>query len=217
MAADKSTVRGNASASGDHNVVRVRLLLGHKHYFAGGAGHFYLLAGRGVAEEVRADALLRRVLLAHVGVPVRRAADTQRRRLAGHVVAVARRRDGVEAHRVRLAVLRVRARRDDAVGLALPVGHVALVVEDDVARLARRLGADDALAGDDLGRVGALVLEGVHGDRGLVPVGRGLEEVLLLAGRRLGEDRALVAAEEAREQAHARRRAERVGAAERER
>merc|ERR1719316_1508358 len=76
--------------------------------------------------------------------------------------------------------------------------------------------ADDALAADDLRRVGALVLEGVHGDRGLVPVGRGLEEVLLLAGRRLRQNRALVAAEQAREQAHARRRAERVGAAERE-
>merc|ERR1719310_810387 len=216
-AADEAAVRRDARAGRDHDVVRVRFFFGHEHDLARRARHLDLLAGRGVAQKVRADALLRRVLLAHVGVPVSRAADTQRRRLAGHVVAVARRRDGVEAHRVRLAVLRVRARRDDAVGLALPVGHVALVVEDDVARLARGLGADDALARHDLRRVGALVLEGVHGHRGLVPVGRGLEEVLLLAGRRLGEDRALVAAEEAREQAHAWRRAERVGAAERER
>ena len=78
--------------------------------------------------------------------------------------------------------------------------HVSPVASGPTMRLQR----------DDLGRVGALVLEGVHGDRGLVPVGRGLEEVLLLAGRRLRQNRALVAAEEAREQAHARRRAERA-------
>jgi len=42
-------------------------------------------------------------------------------------------------------------RRDDAVGLALPEGDLALGLDDDVHGLARGLGADDALDGLDLG------------------------------------------------------------------
>jgi len=53
------------------------------------------------------------------------------------------------------------------------------VVDDDVAGLAGGLGSDDALGRDDLAGEGCLVLVDVDGDGGLVPVGIGLEEVLL--------------------------------------
>ena len=123
--------------------------------------------------------------------PVGRAAHAERGGLAGHVVTVARGGDRVQAHRVRLAVLRVDARRDHAGRLALPVRHLAKVVDDDVARLARGLRADDALRGDDLAGVGRLVLVRVDRHARLVGVRRRLEEVLVAAGggRRRGEGR----------------------------
>ena len=53
---------------------------------------------------------------------------------------------------------------DDAVGLALPEGHLAAVLDDDVAGLAGGVGADDALDGLDGTDEGGLVLEGVEGE-----------------------------------------------------
>ena len=54
--------------------------------------------------------------------------------------------------------------RDDAVGLAFPEGHLAAVFDDDVARLAGGVGADDALDGLDGTGERGLVLEGVEGE-----------------------------------------------------
>ena len=54
---------------------------------------------------------------------------------------------------------------EDAVGLALPEGHLAAVLDDDdVAGLASGVGADDALDGLDGTDEGGLVLEGVEGE-----------------------------------------------------
>ena len=78
-----------------------------------------------------------------------------------------------------LAVLLTSARGDDAPALALNVGEVTLVVDDDVARLARGLGADDALLGDHGASERGLVLVGVHLHGRLVIVGRVFQEVLL--------------------------------------
>lgn len=67
--------------------------------------------------------------------------------------------------------------RDDAVALALPVGHLAEVVDHDVAGLARCLGTDNSLHGNDLADKGLLGLECLQGDVALVPVRVGFEEV----------------------------------------
>jgi len=48
--------------------------------------------------------------------------------------------DGVEAHRVGLAVLGINPRGDHTIRLALPVGHVTSMVNDDVAHLTRGVG-----------------------------------------------------------------------------
>ncbi len=57
-------------------------------HLSGGAGELQLHAGRGIAEVVRADALLGRVLLAHLLVPVGRATHAQGGGCAGQVVTV---------------------------------------------------------------------------------------------------------------------------------
>lgn len=61
------------------------------------------------------------------------------------------------------------------------------MVDDDVARLARGVGADDALDGHDLTDHGVLDLVGVEGDVGHVEVGVRLEEVQLGAGAAVGD------------------------------
>merc|ERR1719316_2365701 len=177
---EEGAVRRDARAGGDHDQVDRRVLLRDEHHLARRAGERQLIARAGVAQEVGADALLGGVVRLELRAPVGGAAHAERRGGAGHVVTVARRRDRVQADRVRLAVLRVKARRDDAVRLALPVGHLALVVHDDVARLARGIRADDALDADDLGGEGRLVLVRVDRDGRLVPVRVGLEEGLVL-------------------------------------
>ena len=92
-----------------------------------------------------------------------------------------------------LAILLALARGDDSPGLSLPVGHVTIVVHDDVASLSGSLGADDTLGRDNLGGEGSLVLEDVDGDCRLIIVRFSLEEVLLSgqggAKRRLGGGR----------------------------
>ena len=53
------------------------------------------------------------------------------------------------------------------------------MVNDNVTSLASGLGSDNALGGNDLTGEGCLVLVDIDGDSGLIPVGIGLEEVLL--------------------------------------
>lgn len=90
--------------------------------------------------------------------------------------------DGVKTRALRLSVLGVDAGGDNAVRLALPVRHFAAVRDDDVARLTRRIGADDTLYGHNLPDVGVLVLVDIEGDVGLVEVRVSLKEVLPAAG-----------------------------------
>mmetsp|Transcript_42874 Transcript_42874/g.130419 ORF Transcript_42874/g.130419 Transcript_42874/m.130419 type:complete len:611 (+) Transcript_42874:1500-3332(+) len=183
-AADKSTVRGDSGAGGDHDIIGGGVLLGHEHDLTRGARHLDLISGLGVAEEVGADALLGRIVGLELGAPVGGAADAEGASVAGHVVAVAGGGDGVQADSMGLAILLAVARGDDPPGLALPVGEVALVIDNDVARLAGRLGSNDALGRDDLAREWSLVLVHVNRDGGLIPVRLGLKEVLLLLPRR---------------------------------
>mmetsp|Transcript_13273 Transcript_13273/g.30373 ORF Transcript_13273/g.30373 Transcript_13273/m.30373 type:complete len:342 (+) Transcript_13273:116-1141(+) len=153
----------NAGSRRAHDVHAVRVLLGQEQDLARRSRERHLRARLAVAEEVGADALLRRVLLVHLRAPVRRAANAKAGRLAVEVVSVARRRDGVEADSVRhLLALGVQfgSRRNYSVALSLPEWRLSIRLEDDVARLTRRLGSDDALARlhlDDerlLGRIG---------------------------------------------------------------
>ena len=65
-------------------------------------------------------------------------------------------------------------RGDDTVGLALPVGHLAAVLDDDVGRLAGRLGAHDALHRQNLALERRLVAEGVQGQLALLQLQRNL-------------------------------------------
>lgn len=89
------------------------------------------------------------------------------------------RRDGIQPDAVRLSGLPAYAGGDDAVRLALPVGHLAPVADHDVARLSRGVRANDALHRDDLPDHRVLGLVRVEGDVGLVKVRVRLEEVLL--------------------------------------
>lgn len=53
------------------------------------------------------------------------------------------------------------------------------MVNDNVTSLASGLGSDNALGRNNLASEGCLVLVNINGDSGLIPVGTGLEEVLL--------------------------------------
>ena len=196
----------DAGAGGDHDHGRGGVL-GQEHHLAGGAGHHNLRAGLSVAQKVGADALLRGVLGILLGVPEGGAAHAERGGLAVELVAVARRGDGVQAHAVgHLLALGVHlgAGGDDTVGLALPEGHLAAVLDDDVARLAGGVGADDALDGLHRAGEGALVLERVQGQRhvleleghgraaslhGLLLGGRHLQPEAVVGARRLDDRR----------------------------
>jgi hypothetical protein len=63
--------------------------------------------------------------------------------------------------------------------LALPVGKVTIMVDDNVAGLTSGLGSNNFLGGDNLSGEGRLVLVNVYRDSGLVIVWTGLQEVLL--------------------------------------
>mmetsp|Transcript_31995 Transcript_31995/g.68160 ORF Transcript_31995/g.68160 Transcript_31995/m.68160 type:complete len:339 (-) Transcript_31995:106-1122(-) len=176
---DESTEGSNSGSSGNHDVVGGGVLLGHEHDLTGGAGHDDLGTGLGVAEEVGADALLGGIVGLELGAPVGGATDTEGTGGASHVITITAGGDGVKTDGMGLSVLLAVARGDDAPGLALDVGEVAVVVDDDVAGLAGGLGANDALGGDDLSSEGGLVLEGVDLHSGVVVVGGVLKEVLL--------------------------------------
>ena len=79
-----------------------------------------------------------------------------------------------------LAVLGVDSRWDDTVTLALPVGHLSLVVDHHVASLSSGVLAHDSLGRYDLADERLLGFEKLKRDVRLVPVGVGLEEVLRL-------------------------------------
>mmetsp|Transcript_13722 Transcript_13722/g.41783 ORF Transcript_13722/g.41783 Transcript_13722/m.41783 type:complete len:206 (-) Transcript_13722:208-825(-) len=163
-AANEGAVGCDARAGGDHDEVDVRVLLRDEHNLARWAGQLHLVTRLRVAEVVGADALLGRVLGLELRAPVGGATHAEGGGGAGHVVTVARRRDRVEADGVGLAVLRVDARGNNTVGLALPVGHLALMRDHDVARLTSGLRADDTLHRDDLAGEGCLVLVRVDRD-----------------------------------------------------
>mmetsp|Transcript_18598 Transcript_18598/g.34436 ORF Transcript_18598/g.34436 Transcript_18598/m.34436 type:complete len:354 (-) Transcript_18598:9-1070(-) len=194
--ADETTVRGNSSSSGNHDVVGSGVLLGHEHDLASRASHHHLISRRGVAKEVRADALLRRIISLKLRAPVGSTTDTKGSSLASHIVTITGRGNGVKTHRVRLAILFADTRGDHTPGLALPVREVTVMVNDDVARLTGGLGADNALGGDDLSSERGLVLVGVDRDSRLVEVRLSLEEVLL--GRESREGGALGSGREGR-------------------
>ena len=87
-AAHESPVRGDSGTGGNHDEVGRRLVLGHEHDLAGGAGELQLSAGGGVAEVVGADTLLGRVFGALLLVPVGRAAHAEGGGGSRHVVTV---------------------------------------------------------------------------------------------------------------------------------
>ena len=78
-----------------------------------------------------------------------------------------------------LSVLLAGAWGDDTPRLALPVGEVSIVVNDDVASLTSGLGSDNALGRDNLSSERSLVLVHIDRDSGLIIVRLGFQEVLL--------------------------------------
>ena len=105
---------------------------------------------------------------------------------------------------MRLPIFGISTWWEHAIRLALPVRHLSFVIKDDMTpatikvslmtlillvglrgkvRLTGRLGPNNALAGNYLCSVRGFVLPGINRNRGLIPIGRGFEEVLLLAGR----------------------------------
>ena len=176
---DEATEGGNSGSGGNHDVIGGRVGLGHKHDLTCGSGHHDITSGGGVAKEVRADALLGRIVGLEFGAPVRGATDAETAGLARHIIAVTRGGDGVQTDGVGLAVLLAGARGDDTPGLALDVGEVTVVVHNDVARLASGLGPDNTLGRHDLSGEGGLVFVGVDLDLRVVVVRGVLKEVLL--------------------------------------
>ena len=175
---DESTEGSNTGSCGNHDIISGGVLLGHEHDLTGGTGHHDLGTGLGVAKEVGADSLLGGIVFLELGAPVSGTTDAKGSGLAGHVISVPGRGDGVKTDCVGLSILLAVARGHDTPGLALDVGEVTLVVDDDVASLAGGLWAHDALGGDNLSGEGGLVLEGVDLDGGVVMVRSVLKEVL---------------------------------------
>jgi len=176
---DETTVGGNSGSGGNHDVVSVRLLLGHKHNLSGRSGHVDLISGLGITQEVRADSLLGWVISLQLRAPIGGTTDTERSSLSGHVISVTGRGDGVETDRVGLSVLLTDTWGDNSPGLSLPVGEVTVVVDDDVASFSSSLGSDNALGRDNLSGEGSLVLVNIYRNSGLVPVRLGFKEILL--------------------------------------
>ena len=67
---------------------------------------------------------------------------------------------------------------DYSPGLTLPVGEVALMVDDDVASLTGGLGSDNSLGRDNLSSEGSLVLVNIDRNGGLVKIRLGFKEIL---------------------------------------
>ena len=142
--------------------------LGQEHDLARGARQLHLVAGFAIAQEVAADALLFGVLGLQLRAPVHSATHAQTGGLTIEFITVAGGGNGVEAHAVGLArLLGILTGRNDTVTLALPIRHVAVMLDDDVAGLACGVGADNALNGLDGADEGRFVLEQMHRGLGL--------------------------------------------------
>ena len=77
-----------------------------------------------------------------------------------------------------LSVLFADARRDDAPRLTLPIGEIAIVIDDDVTGLTSGLGSNNSFGGHDLSSEGGLVFIDVDLDGRLVVVWGGFKKVL---------------------------------------
>mmetsp|Transcript_74008 Transcript_74008/g.149114 ORF Transcript_74008/g.149114 Transcript_74008/m.149114 type:complete len:378 (-) Transcript_74008:68-1201(-) len=174
---------GNAGARGHHDDVGLGGGFRHEHHFARRPSHLHLGAGGRVAQVVGAHALLGRVVLPHGLVPVGGAAHAEGGLLTRHVVTVTGRSDRVQAHPVGLPVLWVGPGGDHAERLAFPVRHVTSVVDNNVAGLAGRLWANNALRRHHFAHERGLRLECVDRDAGLIVVWRSLQEILCGGGR----------------------------------
>ena len=175
---DETTVGGDSGTSGNHYVVSVGLFFGHEHDLSGGSSHLDFGTRLRVAQKVGADSLLGRIVSLEVIIPVGGTADAKTSSLSSHVVTVTGRGDGVKTDRMGLAVLFTGTRGDYTPRLALPVGKVAIVVNDNVGSLTSGLGANDFLGGDNLSGKGSLVLVHVDRNSALVPVGLSFQEIL---------------------------------------
>ena len=174
---DESTVRGNSGSGGNHDKVGLRVFFGHEHNLSGRSGHLDFVTRDGVAKEVGADSLLGWVIGLEFGAPVGSTTNTKGSGLSGHIISVTRGGDGIKTNGVGLSVLLL-SRGDDTPGLAFPVRHITIVIDDKMASLSGSLGSDNALGGDNLSGERSLRLEGVHRDDGLVIVRLALKEIL---------------------------------------
>mmetsp|Transcript_30240 Transcript_30240/g.47335 ORF Transcript_30240/g.47335 Transcript_30240/m.47335 type:complete len:289 (+) Transcript_30240:439-1305(+) len=181
QAAKERTVRGDTGTGGNHNDGGLRVGLRQKHDLAGRTSHLHLIPRLSIAQVVGAHTLLGGVLGLQLRAPVGGTANAEGHGVAGHVISISGRSDGVKSNRVGLAILGVQAGRQNAVRLALPVRHLAEVIDDDVASLTRGVLTNNSLAGDDLANMRLLVLVGVEGDARHVKVGVSLKEVLGLS------------------------------------
>mmetsp|Transcript_22839 Transcript_22839/g.45896 ORF Transcript_22839/g.45896 Transcript_22839/m.45896 type:complete len:249 (+) Transcript_22839:278-1024(+) len=167
-ALQEASVRGDAGARAHHDDRCLGAFLRHQHHLSRGSGHDDLCSRDSVTQVVGADTFLRWILFSELWVEVGGTADGQGHRLACPVIAVARRRDRVEACPVRLVPLRIDARGNNARRLALPVGHVSAVIDDNLTGLAGRLGPHDP--GDLLNGPRKRLLLRVRVQRQLAPV-----------------------------------------------
>jgi len=181
QAAKERTVRGDTGTGGNHNDGGLRVGLRQKHDLAGRTSHLHLIPRLSIAQVVGAHTLLGGVLRFQLRAPVGGTANAEGHGVAGHVISISGRSDGVKSNRVGLAILGVQAGRQNTVRLALPIRHLAEVIDDDVASLTRGVLTNNSLAGDDLANMRLLVLVGVEGDARHVKVGVSLKEVLGLS------------------------------------
>mmetsp|Transcript_21509 Transcript_21509/g.32028 ORF Transcript_21509/g.32028 Transcript_21509/m.32028 type:complete len:348 (+) Transcript_21509:155-1198(+) len=175
---DKTTVGSNTSSGGNHDVVRVGVFFRHKHNLSGRSSHGHFRTWCGVTQKVGADTLLGGIVSLEFRAPVGSTTHTERSGLSRHVITVTRRGDGVKTDGMGLSVLFTGAWGDHTPGLALPVGEVAIVVNDDVASFTSGLRSDNALGRNNLSCEGCLVLPHVDGDGRLVMVWLSLQEIL---------------------------------------
>ena len=73
---DALPVRCNASTSGNHDEICIRLVFWHEHHFTSGTSEHHLIPGLRITKEVRADPFLRRVFTAKLRVKVCRTTNT---------------------------------------------------------------------------------------------------------------------------------------------
>mmetsp|Transcript_15997 Transcript_15997/g.50153 ORF Transcript_15997/g.50153 Transcript_15997/m.50153 type:complete len:365 (-) Transcript_15997:4-1098(-) len=139
-AAHEASKRRDARPGRDHDEVGL-VVLGQEHALADRTGKRDGRSRRCVAEEVRADAFLRRILAPGLGIDVDCPPHAERHAHPGPIVAVPAAGDRVEALLVR-PTLAVDARRQHADRLPLDVRQAPPRLEDDVADLPGRVGSN---------------------------------------------------------------------------